>query len=94
MSFLEVTVRERDQPPDNGKGQPRQEEAESERQQRPAPLRIDQSSKNVLQEAQPSPVQLGLHNIAVAVLEDRPLSESFRGSRTEVPASCEEDDFN
>lgn len=76
-----------DQPPDHGKGQPGKEEAERKGNQRPTPLGIDQGGEDVLQEAQSAAVQLGLHNIAVAILEDRPLPEPFRGARSQVAAS-------
>ena len=81
-------MREGDQPPDDRKGQPGEEEAEGEREQRPAPLRVNEGGEDVLEKPQSPTVQLGLHNVAVAILEDRPLAEAFRGSRAEVPASC------
>lgn len=75
VRILEVAVRERDQPPDDGEREPRQKEAERKGQQCPAPLRVDQGREYVLQEPQPSAVQLRLKHITVAVLEDRPAPE-------------------
>lgn len=55
---------------------------------------VDQGGEDVLEEAQPATVELRLHHIAVAVLEDGPLPEPLRRSRTEVTASWGKVDCN
>lgn len=87
MSLFQVAVCECNQPPDNGKGQPREKEAEGKGDQRPSPLRINEGRENVLEKAQSATTQLLLHHIAVSIFEDSPFAESFRGARSQVTAS-------
>jgi hypothetical protein len=74
MRLLEVPVRESDEPPDDSEDEPRADEAQTERKQRPTPLGIDEGRKDVLQESQALLRQLRLDDIALAIFEDRSLS--------------------
>lgn len=68
VTFLEVTVGERDQPPDHRESQPGEDEAQAEAEQRPSPLSVHQGCEDVLEETQGTPGDPRLQHVAVAVL--------------------------
>lgn len=70
VHLLQVAVRERDQPPDDGEAQPGQHERQREHDQRPAPLRVHQRGEHVLQEADAPLRDALLRHVALAVLQD------------------------
>lgn len=74
VRLLKVAVRESDEPPDDGEEEPRTDEAQTEGEQRPAPLRVDEGREDVLEEAKPLLRQLRLDDVALAIFEDRSLS--------------------
>lgn len=47
VALLEVAVAERDQPPDHGEAQPREDEAQAEAEQHPSPLSVHQGREDV-----------------------------------------------
>jgi len=69
-------VRERDEPPDECEGEPRQEEAEREHQEGPSPLDVHQGREDVLQVAQLHLGDAALEDVALAILEDGPPAEA------------------
>lgn len=69
VALLEVAVAERDQPPDHGEAQPREDEAQAEAEQHPSPLSVHQGREDVSQEAQGTPRDTGLEDVAVPVLQ-------------------------
>lgn len=87
MHVLQVTVRERNQPPYHSEAQPRQHEAQRKHHQRPAPLRVDQRRKDVLQKANASLGYLLLDDIALAVFQYRAASHFPRAARSEATTS-------
>jgi hypothetical protein len=71
MQQLKISMRPRRQPINDGIEQPRKNEAQKKRQQRPAPLTIDQGGEQVVEESIAPLEQLRLVDIAVAVFENR-----------------------
>lgn len=82
MLRLEISMSERNQPPDHSETQPGEQKARGENNERPPPLSVDQSGEDVLKEADAAPGTLGLENIALAVFENGAASDSSDCSRS------------
>lgn len=65
-----IAVGEDDEPPDEGKHEPGEDEGKREHQQRPAPLRVHEGGEDVLQVSAPALGHVPLDNVAVSVFED------------------------
>lgn len=87
MQLLEITVRIHNEPPDQCKEQPGQYEAQGKGQQCPAPLPVHHRGVHVLQETHPSALQMLLHHIAVAILEDGATPHASHAARPKVARS-------
>lgn len=74
----EVSVREDDEPPDEGEQQPGEDEGEGEHEQRPAPLRVHEGREDVLKVSAPALGYVPLDDVAVTVLKDDALSDASR----------------
>jgi hypothetical protein len=83
---------ERNQPPNQREEQPRQNEAQEERQQCPPPLAVHQRCEYVLEVAETTLGQLRLDHIAVAVLENGTTSKlaECAGAVVATPAKNKE----
>ena len=78
MFEFEVSVSYGDEPPEDGKGQPAQDETQREDEDGPAPLDVHHGGEDVGQVA-PAPLgNVALHNVAFAVLEHDALAHPPR----------------
>lgn len=75
------------QPPDESKEEPRQDEAECEGQESPSPLPIHHGGVHVLQETNSASLQVLLHHIAVTIFEDRSSANTSHAARPEIARS-------
>lgn len=87
MSLFQIAVRERNQPPDDGKRQPGQYKTGGKHQQRPAPLRIHQCGENVLQKTDAAPRQFLLQHIAFTIFLHGTPTRFARASGTQSTAA-------
>ena len=74
MLCFKVSVSEGDEPPNDGKRQPTQHEAQRENQHRPPPLDVHHRREDVGQVSTTSFGHVRLHHVAFAVLHDDPLA--------------------
>ena len=88
MFDFKVSVGDGDDPPEDGEGQPAQDETQREDEHRPAPLDVHHSRENVRQVAPPAFGNVALHNVALAVLQHDAFAHAPRTPTTRtVPAS-------
>lgn len=73
-----IPVGEDDQPPDKREQQPRQDKGESEHQQRPAPLCVNEGCEYVLKVPASALGDVPLDDVAVSVFEDDALTDASR----------------
>lgn len=69
---------EDNEPPDEGKKKPREDERESKYKQRPAPLCIHEGREDILEVSAPALGYVPLDHVAVPVLKDDALSHATR----------------
>lgn len=72
----EVSVGEDDEPPDESKQQPGEDEGEREHQQRPAPLRVHEGGEDILKVSAPALGHVPLDDVAITVFEDDAFSDA------------------
>ena len=76
MLQFEVSVRDRNEPPEDGEGQPAEDEAQREDEHRPAPLDVHHGGEDVGQVTSTSLGHVALHHVALAILEHDALADA------------------